>query len=301
MKLFIRKIIDKLWWKLNLSQKLRWLNDKSYLKLKYFTKTGKVLNLDSPRTFNEKMQWLKLNDFTPFYVTLADKLAVKDYIASMFDPELIAETYETWHSVDDIDISTLPDKFVLKTNHDSGGVVLCGNRDTFSLINAKRKLSISLEKNYYWSGREKPYKYISPCIFAEEYIETDSISSLVDYKLLHFGNGRIITLVIEDRGEPSGMKKTYFDEDWTPLNLIESGHKHNPNFEKPVNFNRMKEIANVIASTLPFARIDFYEVRGRLYFGEVTFYPNSGYEAFSPESYDYEFGEWIPIGGSIEE
>lgn len=254
-----------------------------------------ALDLDDPRTFNEKLQWLKLYDRNPLYNTLVDKYAVKAWVAGRIGPEYVTETYAVWERAEDIDVSGLPERFVLKTNHDCGGVAVCRDRAAFDLEAARRKLARHLRRNYYWGGREWPYRDVKPLVFAEECLEPDADGDLPDYKLYRFSNGRVVTLVCEGRASGAGMRKTYFDEGWAPLPLSEGGHPTDPGRPAPARFGEMRELAGRIAGGLPFARVDFYESAGRLRFGEVTLYPNSGFGRFDPPEWDREFGSWVDL------
>lgn len=275
--------------------------DELHIRISYRIRTGEALNLDNPSTFNEKMQWLKLHDHNPLYPVLADKFRVKSWIIEHFGPEYVAETLGVWKTAEEIDIDSLPDAFVLKTNHDTGGIAICHNKRLFDIDSAKAKLHSHLSRNYYYRAREWPYKDVSPLVFAEEYLASDSSAAdLVDYKLFTFSNGRIITLVCEDRHLGSGMKKTFFDEDWKALPLTEGGHPVNESHPRPYCFAEMKRLASIISHEMPFARIDFYELNHRLIFGEVTFYPNAGFEEFYPIDWNQHFGSWIDLNKSQE-
>lgn len=278
----------------------KWVPSELHLQLAYRIRVGTSLNLNEPRTFNEKLQWLKLHDHNPLYTTLVDKCAVKQWVAERIGSRYVAKTYAQWDCAEDIDISGLPERFVLKTNHDSGGIAICRDRSAFNLEGARAKLANRLHRNYYWHTREWPYKNVKPCVFAEEYIEPDIDEDLPDYKLFHFSNGRIITLLMTDRFTEAGLTKTFFDEEWRPLDLIEGGHPTRLDVAVPSRFDEMKILAEKLVGEFPFARVDFYESGNRLFFGEITFYPNSGFEQFVPERWDAEFGSWIelpPRGG----
>ncbi len=276
-----------------------WVSDEVHLKLEYKARIGRCLDLEHPTGFNEKLQWLKLHDRNPLYTKLVDKYAVKEWVADRIGSQYVTETYARWSRVEDIDISCLPERFVLKTNHDCGGIAICRDRASFDLEGAKRKLAKHMKRNYFWGGREWPYKNVKPCIFAEEYLEDDASGDLPDYKLFHFSNGRIVTLFMTDRFTKAGLTETFFDEEWVPLELSEGGHPRRPGAAVPERFNEMKALTDRLAGEFPFARVDFYESKGRLLFGEMTFYPNSGFERFDPEEWDTELGSWLelPNGG----
>lgn len=268
--------------------------DKLHLSLMLKLMANESMDWNNPRTFNQKIQWLKVNDRNPKYIDLADKCLAKSIVGSQIGFDYIIPMYGKWKRVDDIDINSLPDRFVLKTNHDCGGVVICRNRSSFDWPSARRKLMKHLSNNYYYAGREWPYKNIDRCVFAEALIDANG-ADLADYKLFCFSNGRIITLVCTDRFAPSGMKKTFFDEKWRQLDIREGGHESDGSIPEPDHFGLMKKLASRLSNGIPFARIDFYDLAGKLYFGEMTFYPNSGFECFSPDDINEQFGSWIDL------
>lgn len=279
-----------------------WVPDKVHLKLLYRARIGARLDLEHPTGFNEKLQWLKLYDRNPLYTRLVDKCAVKEWVADRIGSQYVTETYACWSRVEDIDISCLPERFVLKTNHDCGGIAICRDRASFDLDAAKKKLAKHMKRNYFWDGREWPYKNVKPCVFAEEYLEADASGDLPDYKLFHFSNGRIVTLLTTDRFTKAGLTETFFDEEWRPLELSEGGHPRRPDASIPGRFTEMKRLSDRLADKFPFVRVDFYESEGRLLFGEMTFYPKSGFEEFNPEEWGERFGSWIELpwgGGSL--
>lgn len=280
-----------------------WVSDEAHLRLQYRTRIGERLDLEHPTGFNEKLQWLKLHDRNPLYTQLVDKYAVKEWVADRIGSQYVTQTYARWDRVEDIDISCLPNRFVLKTNHDCGGIAICRDRASFDLNAAKKKLVKHMRRNYFWGGREWPYKNVKPCVFAEEYLEADISGDLPDYKLFHFSNGRIVTLLMTDRFTEMGLTKTFFDEEWRPLELTEGGHPRRVDMPVPPHFGEMRTLASRLAGEFPFVRVDFYESAGRLLFGEMTFYPNSGFESFDPEEWDVELGSWLELpsggGGSL--
>lgn len=272
--------------------------DRTHLKLMYRAALGSWPDLLRPKTFNEKLQWLKLHDHNPLYTTLVDKYRVKEWVAKHIGVEHVIKTYDVWERIEEIDISGLPERFVLKTNHDCGGIVICRNRSTFNLDVAKKKLAKHLRKNYFWGGREWPYKNVKPLVFAEEYISPDDGIDLVDYKFFRFSNGKMLTLLITDRFSGADLTKTFFDEKWIPLALTEGGHPVKRDVSEPAYFELMKQFVNTLGEGFPFVRVDFYEAGGRLLFGEMTFFPNSGLERFDPPEWDELFGSWIDLSGA---
>ena len=283
-----------------------WIPDKPHLKAMYRGTVGKRLDLDNPVTFNEKLQWLKIHDRNPLYTTLVDKYRVKQWVADRIGAEHVTKTYAMWEHAEDIDISELPERFVLKTNHDCGGVAICRDRSTFDLSAAKKKLAKHLKVNYFWRTREWPYKDVEPCVFAEEYLDPAGDGDLYDYKLFRFSDGRLVTLAMTDRFTDGTLSKTFFDDEWHALLIAEGDHPRRLELRRPEVFEQMKTMAECLGEGFPFVRVDFYESAGQLYFGEMTFYPNSGFEHFEPGEWDDTFGSWINLekcqpgeGGSL--
>lgn len=276
----------------------RFVPDETHLALSYRARIGKKLNLENPKGFNEKLQWLKLHDRNPLYTTLVDKYRVKQWVADKIGDEYVTKTYAHWDRAEDIDISILPERFVLKTNHDCGGVVICRDRSEFDLGMAKKKLAKHLKTNYYWGGREWPYKNVKPLVFAEEYLDpADGMDDLPDYKLYCFNTGHVVSCAMTERFTESGYTATYFDEDWRRLDIVDKGHGSRPEIPMPAQFDLMKELSAKLAEGIPFVRVDFFVSTSRLLFGEMTFYSNSGFEAWEPADWDERFGSWIKLGG----
>lgn len=274
----------------------QWLPDSTYIKLRYRFQMGKRLNLKTPLTFQEKLQWLKIHNRDCKYTKMVDKILVKDYVASLIGQEYVVPLIGVWNKPEEIDWESLPDKFVLKTNHSGGntGVVICRDKKTFDYSSAINKLNSSLNKDIYHSLREWPYKDIKKRVFAERYIEAGS--DLPDYKFFCF-NGEVKALfVATDRNHPTeDVKFDFFDADFNHLPL-KQGHENAkviPN--KPSSFDEMKRIASVLSNGLPHVRVDLYEVNGRPVFGEMTFFHFAGMVPMEPEEWDYKFGEWLEL------
>lgn len=273
------------------------LSDNIYLKLRFYQKMNKKLNLSNPKTFNEKLQWLKLNDRKYIYTIMVDKYEAKEYVANIIGKEYIIPTIGIYNSFDEINFDKLPNHFVIKCTHDSGGLIICKDKTKLNIKNARKKIQKSLKRNYYYSEREWPYKNVKPRIIIEEYMEDNKSSDLKDYKLFCFNGKPEFTLVCSERFSSNNMCKTYFDNNWKPLNLYEGNHKHDENIISPTNFEMMKKYAQKLSHDIPFLRVDFYEINGRIYFGELTFYPNGGFGKFSPEEWDYKLGNLINLEG----
>lgn len=269
--------------------------DKLFLQLLFRCKMGRRLNLKNPKTFNEKLQWLKLYNRNPLYTILVDKYAVKKYVAEKIGEDYIIPTLGVWNKFDDIDFDKLPNQFVLKCTHDSGGLVICKDKSMMNIANARAKITESLRKNYYKSFREWPYKNVPPRIIAEKYMEDES-GELRDYKFFCF-DGKVKALFIAtDRYKSNeDTKFDFFDENFNHLPFTK-GHPNAKTMPgKPSCFTEMIRLAEVLSAGIPHVRVDFYEIYGKVYFGEMTFFDNSGIVAFSPAKYDEMWGEWLKL------
>lgn len=275
--------------------------DEIALRLLYRAKIGRGLNLNNPQSFNEKLQWLKLHDRNPLYTTLVDKFAVKQWVADCIGDEYVIPTLGVWDSFGEIDFDCLPDRFVLKCTHDSGGLAICHDKASFDKEDARRRISDSLKRNFYWHAREWPYKNVRPRIIAEQYLTPDPVTGEVtDYKFMCFGG--TVHCVFTCSGRAMGdLRVDFFDLGWHHLPFT----RHYPNADitpsKPSRLMEMKALAERLSKGIPFVRVDFYDVAGEPRFGEMTFYPGAGLEEFTPESWDDILGDWIelPRGGII--
>ena len=271
------------------------LPDKLYLKIKYRRIMHKKLNLQDPKTFNEKLQWLKLYNRKPEYTTMVDKYAVKKYVASRIGDEFIIPTIGVWNSFDEIDFDKLPKQFVLKCTHDSGGLVICKDKNNLNLEVARRKIERSLANNYYYTGREWPYKNVKPRIIAEEYLSNDGDENeLTDYKVLCF-NG-IPKLIQIHKGRFSGNHtQDIYDTDWNKTEFEQPDDPRSDEvMEKPVFADKMLSLSKILAKDIPHVRIDWYYTRGSLLFGEITFFDGSGFYPFI-DNQDEILGSWITL------
>lgn len=267
-------------------------DDKEVLSKLFREKTGYDLDIENPRTFNEKLQWLKLHDRKPEYIKMVDKYEAKKYIANIIGEDYIIPTLDVYDTVDEIEFKRLPDQFVLKCTHDSGSVVICTDRTVFDQDEAKRRLNYQLHKNYYWiGGREWPYKHIKPRIMAENCM--GSPSDLIDYKFMCFDGVPKMAFTCTERFEKDGMKVTFFDLEWNKMDFERHYPSSRKEINKPQNLQLMIELAGRLSAGIPFVRVDFYEIKGKVYFGEMTFFPGGGMEEFSPIEWDYKLGELI--------
>ena len=273
----------------------RLIPDRIYLQIVYFRHFKKFIDFDNPKTFNEKIQWLKLNYRKEEYTNLVDKYRVKQYITKLIGEEYVIPTLGVWNNADDIDFKSLPEKFVLKCNNDSGGIVICKNKKDFDEAKAKSFLKERLKNNGYWYGREWPYKNVKPCIIAEKYMEDSISKDIKDYKFFCF-NGSMeffdidIDRFIEHRAN-------YYDRNgnFLPFGKTYCPPDYTKKIEMPKNLDKMIELAETISHNTVLSRIDFYEIDGQVYFGEITFYPGSGFSPFTDEKWDYKLGDMIDL------
>lgn len=262
------------------NRNIKILSDINYLKLRYKITFHKKLNLDNPQTFNEKLQWLKLNDRKEIYTTMVDKYEAKKYVANIIGNEYIIPTIGIYNSFDEIDFSELPNQFVMKCTHDSGGLVICKDKNNLDINKARKKINKSLKNNYYYGGREWPYKNVKPRILIEQYMEDEELKELRDYKLYAFDGKCDYLMLCFDRFI-SETKFMYFDKQWNiKKEFSKDGLKYGNSIKvkKPKNLNKMFGFASILSKNIPFVRVDFYEVNGKLYFGELTFYPSAGFD-----------------------
>lgn len=282
-----------------LSSFLRFLPDKWYIRAKWFARRMPYgLNLKTPRTYNEKLQWIKLYDHNPLYTTLVDKYKVKDYVANRIGSKCIIPLIDSWNSVEEINWDKLPNQFVIKCSHDCGGMVICKDKSHLDIPSAVQKLKNAFGQNYYYTSREWPYKNVVPKVFAEQYME-DEFGELRDYKFFCF-NGEVKAMFIaSDRSKDTETCFDFYDTDFNHLPFTQ-GH---PNAIvpplKPRGFDTMIKLASILSKGLPEVRVDFYDVNGNVFFGEYTFFHFGGMVEFNPTEWDYKFGSWIDLS-SIE-
>lgn len=279
----------------------QWLPDSTYLKLMFRLKMGSRLNLKNPRTFSEKLQWLKLYNRQPEYTTMVDKYAVKEYVAGIIGEEYIMPTLGVWDRPEDINWETLPNQFVLKTTHGGGstGVVICKDKDSFDKQKAIDKLNESLKMDIYHLFREWPYKNVPKRIIAEKFITpSPNEDDLPDYKFFCFNGVPKYCQVIGGRNTTETID--FFDLNWNhqPFHEPRKFPHADPQPQPPQHFELMIWLARKLAANKPFSRIDFYDVNGRVLFGEITFYPTSGMGGFDPKEWDYKFGDLIKLPNS---
>lgn len=274
------------------------LSDKNFIKIQYRIKTGKELDLNNPKTFREKIQWLKLYDRNPIYTLFVDKVACKDYLKEKVGEKYIIKTLGVYDKFDDIDFDRLPDKFVIKCTHDSGSVIICNNKDEFMkhLNEHKQKIESFKKYNFYYSGREYHYKDVPKKIIVEEFLENEDKTNFLEYKLWTFyGETKLIDVVEKNNESKYGVVSNYYDEKWNALDLKFLFPKKKSEFEKPKQYNQLIKIAKQISKDYPVMRVDFYIVNDEIKIGELTIYHASGYAPMYPEHWDLDIGEYINL------
>ncbi|MBQ7043225.1 MAG: glycosyl transferase [Clostridia bacterium] len=256
---------------------------------------GKKMNLKKPKTFNEKLNWIKLYDRRSIYTVLVDKYKVRRYVADIVGEEYLIPLLGEWESPDDIDFDILPNKFVLKCNHDNG-VIVCKDKNQLDIPKVKDELRYRLSRDYSKKQREWPYKNVPRKIICEQYVSDSIHDSLVDYKFFCFdGCVKVVYVANSQQGE---LCIDFFDDHFNPLPIARLDHPNLPKdfcLSKPENFEKMKQIAAKLSRDMPHARIDLYNVSGKIYFGEVTVSPGGGFVPFDPERWNYVLGNYITL------
>lgn len=272
------------------------MSDEKYLRKKFKICIGKELNLENPKTFNEKLQWLKLYNRRSEYTIMVDKYKVREYIKNKIGEEYLIPLIGVWKSTDEINFEKLPSQFVLKCNHNSGlGMCICKDKSKLNIGKIKKELKKGLKQNYYLTGREWPYKNVIPKIICEKFMQDNEVEDLKDYKFYCF-NGKVKAVMINsDRNSDQPTKADYFDENYNFLDL-KWGYENSKILpKKPRNFEKMIELAEILSKEIPHIRVDFYDCNNKIYFGELTFFDGSGFDKFDNEEWDYKFGEYIEL------
>lgn len=264
--------------------------DAVYLKSVFKCKLGYELDLENPKTFNEKLNWLKLYDRNPQYTKMADKYEARKFVSDRIGDEYIVPLIGVWNNFDEINFNSFPEQFVLKCNHDSGSVLICNDKQNFNIANAGVKFKQKLSSSWFWHSREWVYKDIKPRILAQKYLG----ENINDYKILTFNGEPKIIQVVYDLF--TNQKRNLYTTDWKYI----SASQHFPTdpnhiIEKPVNLDKMLELCYVLAKNIPHVRVDFWEVDSKLYFSEFTFYSDAGFSKFEPYDYDELLGSWISL------
>lgn len=268
--------------------------DKYFLSIRYWMFFHRGINWKSPERFTEKIQWLKIYQRNSQYTIMVDKYLVKQYIENRIGKQYVIPTLGVWENVQEIDFNKLPDQFVLKCTHDSGGVFICKNKREFDIKSVKKKIRKRLKSKYYLLGREWAYKDVKPRIIAEEYLIDKKTNDLRDYKIFCF-NG-IPKLIQVDFDRFTNHKRNIFTTDWEMIDAeIQYPSEASIDIPKPKCLNEMLNLASTLSTGIPYLRTDFYVVNEKIFFGELTFYHGSGFENFRPDSLDYTVGSWIKL------
>lgn len=271
-------------------------SDKMYLKLWFHSCMGYWMDFNNPQTFNEKLQWLKLYNRKEIYTTMVDKYAVKEYVANIIGEQYIIPTIGVWNSFDEIDFDSLPNQFVLKCTHDSGGLVICRDKSKLNIDEAKNKIEQSLQYNFYKKGREWPYKNVPRKIICEKYMEDAKTKDLRDYKFFCFdGKVKAMFIATERQNINDVTRFDFFDRNFNHIECTNGHPMADVLPQKPENYEHMINLAEKLSQGIPHVRIDFFEVNGLVYFGEITFFHWSGGIKFEPAEVDKLFGSWITL------
>lgn len=274
----------------------KWMNDRSFIKWEYFSGMRKFPNLENPVTYNEKLQWLKLNDIHQEYSRIVDKAEAKEYVKEVLGEgaeEYIIPTLGVWNSFDEIDFGKLPNQFVLKTTHDSGGVAVVKDKATMDLGKVRAKIERSMKNNFFYEHREYPYKGIKPRIIAERFMVDESGTELKDYKFFCFDGEPKMLFIATDR--PFDTRFDFFDTEFNHLPFKQGHPLATKEIKKPAGFEKMLELSRKLSKGFRHVRVDLYDINGHIYFGELTFFHFSGNVPFEPEEWDYKVGEWLKL------
>ena len=270
------------------------MSNRMFLKKMFKLHLGYKLDLSNPKTFNAKLQWLKLYDCQPEYTTMVDKYAVKKLIAERIGAEYVVPLLGVWDSAEQIDFASLPNSFVLKTNHDSKGVLICKDKELLDIKTTRSFLKKQLSSNGFWFGREWPYKNVQRKIIAEELLQNESGAEVKDYKVWCFNGEPKFVEVDYDRYV--GHKLNVYDLDWNFVDFYMTSHNDaNVKIPKPNNLDEIVELSKKLAKNETFVRIDFYSIGDQIYVGELTFYPGGGCIDFHPDQYDYILGDMLEL------
>lgn len=277
------------------------LSDEKFAKIKYKENTGRKLDLENPKTFNEKLWWLKINNRDPLLTICSDKVKVREYVRKCGLGHILNEVYGVYDSADDIDFDKLPDKAFIKTNHGSGINIIWDRNKPFDINKFRKKFNRALKQNYYWQSREWNYKNIEPKIIVEKLLEDRENRSLIDYRFLCFdGVVRMIFVDIETAAEDGShnpyARRNVYDRNFNYLNIKVKREQFDSSIiKKPRNFDKMIEYAEKLSKPFVFCRVDLYNINGNIYFGEITFYPGGATQIVEPEEWERRMGDWIDL------
>jgi hypothetical protein len=272
---------------------VKWMPDKMYIKLIYQFSMKKKLNLKNPLTYTEKLQWIKLFDRREEYTNMVDKYEVRHFVSQAIGEEYLIPLLGVWDKPEDIDFSKLPNQFVLKCNHDSGGIVICKDKSKLDYQKTVAFLNKRLKRNFFWMAREWPYKNVKKKVIAEKYMVDERENELKDYKFFCFNGVCRAAYIATDRGIDTRFD--FFDRDFNHLPIINGHDNADKPILKPDSWELMIELAEKLSVGIPQVRVDLYDVLGHVYFGEMTLFHWGGKKPFEPEEWDYTFGSWIEL------
>ena len=272
----------------------RFISDERLIRKKFKKAFGRELNLENPQTFNEKIQWLKLYDHRPEYPLMVDKYEVKKIVSDKIGSDYVIPLIGVYNNFDEIDFDKLPDKFVLKCTHNSGGLTICRDKSKLDIPAVRESMSRALLQNYYWNEREWAYKDITPRIIAEEYVQDGERINLPVYKILTFnGEPKVIQAIQDDKTDYETID--YFDTDWNKLPFRQNFPNSKTPYSKPEKLDLMLELTAKLSADIPLVRIDWYTVGDKIRFSEFTFYSDAGFAPFDPPEWDYTLGSWVEL------
>lgn len=274
----------------------RLIPDAYFLKIPYKIRTGKKLDLKNPISFNEKIQWLKINNRNPKYTNMVDKYEVRNYISNTIGEEYLNPLLGVWDKFEDINFEDLPNQFVLKCTHDSGRLIICTDKSKFNIAEAKKKINNSLKENYYYSGREWPYKNVKPRIICEKYMEQDNGEELRDYRFFCFNGEPKFIAVDFSITNKKNTRRNLYDLNWNLMDGEISYPKElSLQVEKPDKLDLMIALSRKVSSDIPHARVDFYYIKQKIIFGEITFFHQSGMGKIRPKEFEEQMGNWLKL------
>lgn len=275
--------------------------DKEFLEKLFKVNMGYPLNLDNPKTFNEKLQWLKLYDHRPEYTMMVDKYKVREYISEQLGEEYLIPLLGVWDDPDDINFDLLPEQFVLKCNHNSGlGMCICKDKSNLDIKKVKLELRKGLKQDYYLTGREWPYKNVPRKIIAEKYMINNSNQELKSNETLDFNGVPKVALICAEKFPEIGSKEDFFNINWKRTNLKKNTHLNlDKEIEMPQELDKMITFSKELTKSISLSRTDFFEGNNHLYFGDITFSPSNDYEKFKPEELSLELDSWIELSKKV--
>ena len=273
---------------------LRWIPDNIYIQIYYFAHFRKFCNLKTPVLYNEKLNWLKLHDHNPLYTLIVDKYQFKKYIQEKLGGGYTIPTLGVWDNFNDIEFDELPNQFVIKCTHDSAGIVIVPDKNKLDIEEARKQIEFALKQNFYYIGREWPYKNVKPQIIIEQYMSDHVDGELRDYKFFCF-NGEPKMMLIASERKTGNTKFDYYDLEFNHLDIRNDEPNANKPLRKPSTFEDMIRIARILSQDFYHVRVDFYEVDGKLYVGELTLYHNGGFDRFRPKEWNKIMGDWLVL------